>query len=163
MQTVARLNKPGSFPPSNEKKLYYKEIKILNYKDKNKTPWPESASELYRQTDRRLSAKLVPTFADRGCHVVSVMDPYGLILDFLDRKITNIKKLKLCIHFLIHIRGVIRLSMEMYSFTILSIFNRWEWSASSSSPYNVEVRAPGSYEKTPKALGRRFWCFITGK
>jgi hypothetical protein len=26
------------------------------------------------------------TFADRGCQVVSVMDPYGLILGFLDRK-----------------------------------------------------------------------------
>jgi hypothetical protein len=35
------------------------------------TPWPESASELYRPSDRRLSAKLVPTFADIGCHVVS--------------------------------------------------------------------------------------------
>jgi hypothetical protein len=30
------------------------------------TPWPESASELYRPSDRRFSAKLVPTFADRG-------------------------------------------------------------------------------------------------
>jgi hypothetical protein len=29
--------------------------------------------------------KLVPTFADRGCHVVSVTDPYGRILRFLDR------------------------------------------------------------------------------
>jgi hypothetical protein len=29
--------------------------------------------------------KLVPTFADRGCHVVSVTDPYGRVLDFLDR------------------------------------------------------------------------------
>jgi hypothetical protein len=29
--------------------------------------------------------KLVPTFADRGCHVVSVTDPYGRILWFLDR------------------------------------------------------------------------------
>jgi hypothetical protein len=28
------------------------------------TPWPESTSELYRPSDRRLSAKLVPTFAD---------------------------------------------------------------------------------------------------
>jgi hypothetical protein len=27
----------------------------------------------------------LPTFADRGCHVVSVTDPYGLILGFLDR------------------------------------------------------------------------------
>jgi hypothetical protein len=31
-----------------------------------KTPWPESASELYRPSDHRLSAKLVPTFANRG-------------------------------------------------------------------------------------------------
>jgi hypothetical protein len=28
----------------------------------------------------------VPTFADRGCHVVSMMDLYGHILGFLDRK-----------------------------------------------------------------------------
>jgi hypothetical protein len=27
-----------------------------------KNPWPQSASELYRPSDRRLSAKLVPTF-----------------------------------------------------------------------------------------------------
>jgi hypothetical protein len=41
--------------------------------------------ELYRPSDCRLSAKLVPTFADRGCDVVSVTDPYGRILGFLDR------------------------------------------------------------------------------
>jgi hypothetical protein len=40
------------------------------------------ASELYRPSERRLSAKLVPTFTDRGCHVVSVTDPYGRILGF---------------------------------------------------------------------------------
>jgi hypothetical protein len=40
----------------------------------NKTRWLESASELYRPSDRPLTAKLVPTFADRGCHVVSVAD-----------------------------------------------------------------------------------------
>jgi hypothetical protein len=45
----------------------------------------ESASELYRPSDRRLSAKLLPTFADRGCQVVSVTDPYGRILGFLGR------------------------------------------------------------------------------
>jgi hypothetical protein len=50
-----------------------------------KTPWPESASELCRPSDRRLSAKLVPTLADRGCDVVSMTDPYGHILGFLDR------------------------------------------------------------------------------
>jgi hypothetical protein len=49
------------------------------------TPWPESASELYRPSDRRLLAKLVPTFADRRCHVVSVTDPHGRILAFLYR------------------------------------------------------------------------------
>jgi hypothetical protein len=37
-------------------------IKPLSYK----TPWPESASELYRSSDRRFSVKLVPTFADSG-------------------------------------------------------------------------------------------------
>jgi hypothetical protein len=61
-----------------------------------KTPWPESASELYRPSDRRLSAKLVPTFVDKGCHVVSVTGPYGRILGFLDRfiYISDIKSLK---------------------------------------------------------------------
>jgi hypothetical protein len=47
---------------------------------RDKTPWPESASEMYQPSDCHLSAKLLPTFADRGCHMVSVMDPYGLIL-----------------------------------------------------------------------------------
>jgi hypothetical protein len=51
---------------------------------KIKIPWPESASELYRLSDRRLSAKLMQTFADEGCNVVSVTDPYGRILEFLD-------------------------------------------------------------------------------
>jgi hypothetical protein len=32
-----------------------------------------------------MSAKLLPTHADRGCHVVSVTDPYGRILGCLDR------------------------------------------------------------------------------
>jgi hypothetical protein len=55
------------------------------FKQKYLTSEPESASELYRPSYRRLSAKLVPTFADRGCHVVSVTDPYVRILGFLDR------------------------------------------------------------------------------
>jgi hypothetical protein len=36
-------------------------------------------------SDRRSSPRLVPTSADRGCHVVTVMYPYGRNLDFLDR------------------------------------------------------------------------------
>jgi hypothetical protein len=35
----------------------------------------------------RLSGKWLPTFADRGCHVDSVTDPYGHILGFLDRSL----------------------------------------------------------------------------
>jgi hypothetical protein len=49
------------------------------------TPWSESARELYRPNDRRFSAKWLPTFADKGYHVVSVTDPYCRILGFLDR------------------------------------------------------------------------------
>jgi hypothetical protein len=49
------------------------------------TPWPESASELYRSSDSRLSAHIVPTFADRAFYVASVTEPYGRILIFLDR------------------------------------------------------------------------------
>jgi hypothetical protein len=60
--------------------------KLLHWiKQAKQTPWSESAIELYRPSDRRLSAKLVPTFADRGCHVISVMDPHSRILWFLDR------------------------------------------------------------------------------
>jgi hypothetical protein len=49
------------------------------------TQWPEFASELHWPSNRRLSAKLVPTFADRGCQEVSVTDPCGRIFGFLDR------------------------------------------------------------------------------
>jgi hypothetical protein len=38
----------------------------LDFFKNTKTSWPESAGELYRPSDRRLSAKLVSTFADRG-------------------------------------------------------------------------------------------------
>jgi hypothetical protein len=54
-------------------------------KQSKQTPWPESASELYRPSNCRLLAKLVPAFADKGCHIVSVTDPHCRILGFLDR------------------------------------------------------------------------------
>jgi hypothetical protein len=58
---------------------------LTSKKENNKqTPWCESTNELYRPSDCRWSAKLVPTFTDRECHVVSVTDPYGRILGFLD-------------------------------------------------------------------------------
>jgi hypothetical protein len=49
-------------------------------KTNKQTPWSESASELYRPSDRRLLAKRLTTFADKGCHVISVTDPFGRIL-----------------------------------------------------------------------------------
>jgi hypothetical protein len=36
---------------------------------KKQTPWPEPVSDLYRPSERHFSAKLVPTFADRGMSV----------------------------------------------------------------------------------------------
>jgi CBS-domain-containing membrane protein len=37
-------------------------------------------------TERQpLVGELIAKFADRGCHVVSVTDPYGSILGLLDR------------------------------------------------------------------------------
>jgi hypothetical protein len=46
-------------------------------KDQTKLRGFYSTSELYRLSDRLLSAKLVPTFAGRGCRVVSATDPPG--------------------------------------------------------------------------------------
>jgi hypothetical protein len=65
---------------------------------KQLTPWPWSTSELYLPSDRRLSAKLAPTSADRGCHVVSVTDPYGRILVFY----TEQKQLTLINYFMVY-------------------------------------------------------------
>jgi hypothetical protein len=39
------------------------------------TLWAESASEIYRPTDRSSSAKLVQTVTNVGFHMVSVTDP----------------------------------------------------------------------------------------
>jgi hypothetical protein len=41
-------------------------VSISVAKKSTLTPWLESANKLYRPSDRRLSAKLVPTFTDRG-------------------------------------------------------------------------------------------------
>jgi hypothetical protein len=47
---------------------------------KNSMVWVRE--ELYRPSDRRLSGKWLPTFADRGCHVVSVTDPTAVFSVF---------------------------------------------------------------------------------
>jgi hypothetical protein len=61
-----------------------------------KFPYPVDRK---RPSDRRLSAEIVPTFADRGCHVVTVKDPYGRDLVFLTGAATFfIEKLLSCTH-----------------------------------------------------------------
>jgi hypothetical protein len=67
---------------------------LSKFRQKNSPKWTpkqkqnkllglSSLEKLYRPTDRCLLAKLAPTFAERGHHVVRVMDPYGRILGFL--------------------------------------------------------------------------------
>jgi hypothetical protein len=63
----------------------------------------ESASKLYRSSDRRRSAKLVPTLADRGCHVVSATSPSDCNFDFLD--------ILLCV---INNKGVFNFNIDMH-------------------------------------------------
>jgi hypothetical protein len=70
------------------------------------TPWSESESEVYRPSDRRLSVKLVPTFADGGCQVVSMTDPYGRILGFLDCLWWNYIDITIKILDIIHKRSI---------------------------------------------------------
>jgi hypothetical protein len=55
-----------------KKLLYHARLEEYCISKTKQSQWPESARELYQLSERRLSAKLVPTFADRGCHVVSV-------------------------------------------------------------------------------------------
>jgi hypothetical protein len=57
---------------------------------------------IYRPSDLRLKAKLVPTFADRGCHVVSATDPYGLNLGFLDHVHVWVRESPLCSEVIYH-------------------------------------------------------------
>jgi hypothetical protein len=66
----------------NTKAEYHERTKNKT-KKKTQTPWSESASELYRLSDRRLSASLVPIFA--GVAQSARRIPYGRNLGFLDR------------------------------------------------------------------------------
>jgi hypothetical protein len=55
-------------------------IKQTNKQTNKQTLWILVASELYRSSDRRLSTKLVPIFADRGCRVVSATYSQGRLI-----------------------------------------------------------------------------------
>jgi hypothetical protein len=63
----------------------YVRIRYIKTNKKSKLRGLSPQANIYRQSDRRMSAKLVSTFADRGCRMVSATDPHGRILGFLDR------------------------------------------------------------------------------
>jgi hypothetical protein len=50
--------------------------------NKEQTRWSQSASELYRPSDRRLLEKLMPTLADRSVPSSARRIPYGRNFDF---------------------------------------------------------------------------------
>jgi hypothetical protein len=55
----------GMGPYCNRLLLCFVTVMLTSHKQNKQTPWHESASELHRQSDPRLSAKLVLTFAER--------------------------------------------------------------------------------------------------
>jgi hypothetical protein len=65
---VIKYNRPVDW----QRFLYHKQTPTK----KKQTPGLQSASKLYRLSDRSLSAKLVPTLANRGFRVVSA-NPYS--------------------------------------------------------------------------------------
>jgi hypothetical protein len=63
-------------------------LNLLWTKIKNKgkkAPWPGSTRELYRLSDRRLSVKLLPTFANRGVSRSPRGGSPTTVISFLDR------------------------------------------------------------------------------
>jgi hypothetical protein len=69
--------------------LWFMQLLVLQYVStlsalkKNSMAW---VREQTMPTDQPPHVgEVLPTFADRGCHVVSVTDPYGRILGFRDR------------------------------------------------------------------------------
>jgi hypothetical protein len=68
--------------------LWYRCWKLGTSQTRTKFKWKFNGLSLWANyTDRATAAcrrRLVPTLADRGCLVVSVTDPYGRILGFLD-------------------------------------------------------------------------------
>jgi hypothetical protein len=50
---------------------------MYKLKNLNSVAFSSQANYTDLASDRRMSAELVPTFADRGCRVVSATDPYG--------------------------------------------------------------------------------------
>jgi hypothetical protein len=130
----------------------------LTVKDKQKqTPWLESASELYRPSDRRLSAHLVPTFADRGRRVVSATDPHGCNLGFLYLLLSKTaietlvlrKLLRLRIYLAVHEGKILQNKKKLLRFEICPCWvvvavPTWCDNSVSLEPYNVFILSWGA-------------------
>jgi hypothetical protein len=69
---------------SNLRRLSQNPWQIANATHKLKLLGLSPRANYTDRADRRLSAKLVSTFENRGCHVGRVTDPYGRIFGFLD-------------------------------------------------------------------------------
>jgi hypothetical protein len=69
LRTISRLARIQSY------RLKYEFHQQLLLKDLQTKTQPRG--ELYRSSYRLLSAKLVPNFAERGCHVVKATDAHG--------------------------------------------------------------------------------------
>jgi hypothetical protein len=64
---------------AHEKRSHTKKTKTNLHGLSPRANYTDRATAACRRSDCQL-------FADRGCHVVSVTDPYGRILSFLDRR-----------------------------------------------------------------------------
>jgi hypothetical protein len=103
------------------------------------TPWPESASKLYRPSHRRLSAKLVPNFVDRGCQVVSMTDPYCRILGLWRH----------CLRFLHHLARLCLQTSLQYALSPCS--------QPTKPPDICNVTTSGFWRRRQSVLGSHFW------
>jgi hypothetical protein len=64
------------------------EVSLLLHIDterEKKTPWPQSQASYTDRATAACQRSWCQLFADRGFHVVSVTNPYGRILGFIDR------------------------------------------------------------------------------
>jgi hypothetical protein len=88
-RALTSLHPNGETEHWNTKAQYAENVLVIltEWNCSLKTPWPQSARELYGPSDRRLSTKSVPTFVDRDYRVVRATDSYGRILEYLERKV----------------------------------------------------------------------------
>jgi CBS-domain-containing membrane protein len=80
MCLIAKIDVAETRLTSSPKHLFMSMSVGLIWTKLNSVAWVRERTN--RPSDRRLSVKLVLTFADRGSHMVNVTDPYGRILGF---------------------------------------------------------------------------------